>query len=114
GRDQESLESFRSAVILSPDDLSLRLDVAGALERLGRAGDAIDDLFAAARIQPDDAHVLARLGAACAAANRWHESADAYQKSVRLASTADAQLGLARAKRAVADLPAAEAAFAAA
>jgi tetratricopeptide (TPR) repeat protein len=84
GAIEESLESFRRAVALSPDNVHARRNMAIALAQSDRLGEAADVLRELVALEPSDA-AFANLGAALFALGDRAGALDALARATRLA-----------------------------
>ncbi|MDB5901838.1 MAG: tetratricopeptide repeat protein, partial [Betaproteobacteria bacterium] len=88
-----AVSCYRQALVVAPGSADALNLLGTALLQTGNAGEAVPHLEAAARLQRNNAHVLANLGQCYIALGRHEAAADAFRKASRL-QPKDVQLQL--------------------
>jgi tetratricopeptide (TPR) repeat protein len=79
---EESIVEYRKVLRLKPDYVAARLALAGQLEKAGRGGEALAELQAALKVQPENPSIHEEIGDLEAAAGRTDAAASAYRKAL--------------------------------
>lgn len=87
GDDAGALRSFRKAAAIDPGNAEAQHEMGGEYLRLGQAGLAVEPLEKAARLRPDDRHVLYQLCQALEKTHRAEEARACQQKLAALVRT---------------------------
>ncbi|MEO7095612.1 MAG: tetratricopeptide repeat protein, partial [Polyangiales bacterium] len=75
-RDAEAVEAFRAAIVLSPEDPTLRSGLGAALHRLGRYSESVEAWRETVKLRQDHALDWNGLGFALNAVEQYPEAAD--------------------------------------
>jgi TPR repeat protein len=78
------IASLRRTVRILPNDPDYRLQLAGALLRVGDLGAAVEECRAAITLQPDDGNAHLQLGLMLMAKQEWRAAASALGEAIRL------------------------------
>jgi Tfp pilus assembly protein PilF len=78
------IASLRRTIRLLPDDSDYRLQLAGALLRVGDLDAAVEECRAAITLQPDDGNAHLQLGLMLMAKQEWRAAASALGEAIRL------------------------------
>ena len=97
GRADDALTAARRAIGTEPKNAEARLAAARALRRLGRFGDASEELRCAASIAPDMPALLLEMGYAAVSKGDFHGAIDSWERYLRAARTPSADSDTVRA-----------------
>ncbi len=78
------IASLRRTIRLLPNDADYRLQLAGALFRVGDLDAAVEECRAAIKLQPDDGNAHLQLGLMLMAKQEWRAAASALGEAIRL------------------------------
>lgn len=81
---QESIEQFRKAIAINPDDVVAHYNLAFALQAVGKPDDAIPHLVESLRIEPRDVKARVELGKLLAHAGRFDEAIADLQRATAI------------------------------